>query len=558
MKVAAAVAEILKREGVEFLIGYPVNPIIEAAARADIRTIIVRQERTGLHMADAVGRMTSGRRIGVFAMQHGPGTENAFGGVAQAFAESVPLVVLPGGYPRHLTNVPPNFNAFLNYQHVTKSAEQVTMPGVVPDALRRAFTQAANGRPRPALVEIPSDLFAEDVPEPLRYTPSPRLRTAPDPRDVDEAARLLVEAERPLLYAGQGVHYGRAWPQLRALAELLEAPVTTTIEGKSAFPEDHPLALGCAGRSMPRPVHDFLHRADVIFGIGCSFARTNFGAVIPSGPTIVHATLDPGDVNKDVPADHALIGDAGLTLDALVAAVSDRLGGRPRGRGEAVAGEIAAGREAWLDEWRPRLTAGESPLSPYRVIWDLLHTVDAANTIVTHDAGSPRDQMVPFWVAREPLTYIGWGKTTQLGYGLGLAMGAKLACPDKLCVNVWGDAAIGFTGMDFETAVRERIPILSVLLNNFSMAMELPVMQAATEKFRSTDISGDYAAMARAFGGHGERVTEASEIVPAIRRAVAKTEEGVPALLEFITAQEITFSTFRQPTVTTEPAGARR
>src|SRR5438874_11177646 len=173
MEAAAAVAEILKREGVEFLIGYPVNPIIEASARADIRTIIVRQERAGLHMADAVSRLTSGQRVGVFAMQHGPGTENAFGGVAQAYGESAPIVVLPMGYPRHLTNIPPNFNAFLNFQHVTKSSEQVVLPGVVPDALRRAFTQAKNGRPRPTLVEFPSDLFAEQVAEPLRYQPSP-------------------------------------------------------------------------------------------------------------------------------------------------------------------------------------------------------------------------------------------------------------------------------------------------------------------------------------------------------------------------------------------------
>ena len=144
-----------------------------------------------------------------------------------------------------------------------------------------------------------------------------------------------------------------------------------------------------------------------------------------------------------------------------------------------------------------------------------------------------------------PLTYLGWGKTTQLGYGLGLMMGAKLVAPEKLCVNVWGDAAIGFTGMDFETAVRERIPILSILFNNFSMAMELPVMPVSTEKYRSTDISGNYADMARAFGGYGERITQPGEIIPAIKRAVQKTREGVPALLEFITAKEIEFSLFR-------------
>ena len=544
MKTAAVVAEILKREGVSFLIGYPVNPIIEAAAQADIRTIIVRQERTGLHMADAVSRVTSGKRIGVFAMQHGPGAENAFGGVAQAFGDSVPIVVLPGGYPRRLTNIPPNFNSFLNYRNITKWCEQVTVAEAVPDALRRAFTQVKNGRPRPVLVEIPIDVFQEEVSEPIAYTPAPRTRSGPDPKAVAEVAAALVVAERPVIYAGQGVHYAEAWPQLRQLAELLEAPVTTSLEGKSAFPETHPLSLGSGGRAISRPLFHFLQQADLIFGVGCSFSTTNYGVAMPKGKTIVHSTLDPADLNKDLPASHALIGDAGLTLDALVAEVRDRLKGQPRGRADAVAREIKSLKAEWLAQWMPKLTSADTPLSPYRVIWDLLHTVDVANTIITHDAGSPRDQLSPFWEPTEPLTYIGWGKTTQLGYGLGLAMGAKLAHPDKLCVNVWGDAAIGFTGMDFETAVRERIPILSVLFNNFSMAIELKVMKVATEKYRSTDISGHYADMARAFGGWGERVSEPGEIVPAIKRAIAKTREGVPALLEFLTAKEVEISVF--------------
>src|SRR2546428_11316396 len=173
-----------------------------------------------------------------------------------------------------------------------------------------------------------------------------------------------------------------------------------------------------------------------------------------------------------------------------------------------------------------------------------MRTVDVSRTIITHDAGSPRDQIAPFWEPVTPLSYSGWGKTTQLGTGLGYAMGAKLAAPEKLCVNVWGDAAIGFTGMDFETAVRERIPILSVLLNNFSMAIELKVMKVATEKYRSTDISGIYAEFAKALGGWGERVTQPDDIVPAIRRAIAKTREGTPALLEFITEKAVDFSMY--------------
>jgi thiamine pyrophosphate-dependent acetolactate synthase large subunit-like protein len=296
---------------------------------------------------------------------------------------------------------------------------------------------------------------------------------------------------------------------------------------------------------MPKPVWDFLTNADVIFGIGCSFTTTNYGVSLPKGKRYIHATLDAADLNKNVESELALLGDAALTLDALIPAIRERLGGKARGRADAVAAEIKKGRDAWLEEWMPKLTDNSAPISPYRVIWDLLHTVDGKNTIVTHDAGSPRDQIVPFWTSTEPMSYIGWGKTTQLGYGLGLAMGAKLAKPEKLCINVWGDAAIGFTGMDFETAVRERIPILSILLNNFSMAIELPIMKAATEKYRSTDISGNYADMAKAFGGHGERITDPGEIIPAIKRGIQKTQEGTPVLLEFITQKEISFSTFK-------------
>ncbi|RKU38185.1 hypothetical protein C6495_00515 [Candidatus Poribacteria bacterium] len=544
MKVVDAVAKVLKAEGVEYLFAYPVNPIIEAAAKLDIRPIIVRQERIGLHMADAMSRMTSGQQIGVFCMQSGPGSENAFGGVAQAYGDSAPIVVLPMGYSRGLTQIQPNFNSALNYRHVTKSCEQVTVPEAVPEALRRAFTQARNGRPRPALVEFPSDLFGEEIPDTFDPTPVPTTRYGPDSASIAAAADALLAAECLVIYAGQGVHYAQAWNSLKELAELLAAPVTTSLGGKSAFPEAHPLSLGSGGRAIPKPVHDYLQKSDMALGIGCSFTRTGFGVKIPAGKRVIHATLDPADINKDVPVEIALVGDAGLILEGLVEAVRERSDGASESRTAAVTEDIKAIKAEWLEQWMPKLTSDAVPMTPYRVIWDMLHTVDVANTIITHDAGSPRDQLSPFWQSVTPLSYIGWGKTTQLGYGLGLAMGAKLAKPDKLCINVWGDAAIGFTGMDFETAVRERIPILSVLFNNFSMAIEIPIMPVSTEKYRCTDISGHYADMAKAFGGYGERVETPDQIVPALQRGIQKTQEGVPALLEFITAKEIQISTF--------------
>jgi len=540
MKVGAAIAAILKREGIEILTGYPVNHLIEFAAAVDIRPIIVRQERIGLHMADAISRMTSGRKLGVFCMQHGPGTENAYGGVAQAFGDSIPILVVPQGYQRRMAHVAPNYNAVAQMRGITKSAEPLVLPGEVANVMRRAFSRLRNGRGGPVLVEVPADLWNEELPGPLDYAPIAPTRYGPDREALRAAARMLAEAKRPVLYAGQGVHWARAWSGLRQLAELLGAPVTTSLGGKSAFPEDHPLALGSGGLAVPKTVRHFLDQADVIFGIGCSFTESNFAVAMPKGKKIIHATLDPDHLNKDIAATLGLVGDAGVTLDGLLAELAPMIS-TPRNY-SGTAQEIADMQAAWLAEWKPKLTSQEKPLSPYRVVWDLLHTVDVANTIITHDAGSPRDQLSPFWVTREPLTYIGWGKTTQLGYGLGLAMGAKLVHPDKLCINVWGDAAIGFTGMDFETAVRERIPILSILFNNFSMAIELKVMPISTEKYRSTDISGDYAMMARAFGGYGERITEPSEIVPAIKRGMEQSRNGVPALLEFITGKETAVS----------------
>ncbi|MGH7155211.1 MAG: thiamine pyrophosphate-requiring protein, partial [Acetobacteraceae bacterium] len=462
------------------LCGYPVNHLIEYAAAANIRPVMVRQERIGLHMADAISRMTSGEKIGAFCMQHGPGTENAYGGVAQAYAESVPLLVVPQGFARRIAYIDPNYSAVREMRGVAKSAEPVIVPAEVSNILRRAFTRLRNGRGGPCIVEVPSDIWSEEIGD-LDYTPVVRARTAPDPADVRKAAQMILAAKRPVIYAGTGIHWAKAWPQLRKFAELLGAPVVTSLGGKSSFPENHPLSLGSGGAAVPKPAHHFIAASDLIVGIGCSFTETSFGIKFPKGKKFIQSTLDPNHLAKDVPIVAGLLGDAALTLEALISELSLTIHS-PRDS-SAVEKEIAEVRESFMAEWKPLLNSNEAPISPYRVIWELMAGTDPKNTIITHDAGSPRDQISPFWVSETPLSYIGWGKTTQLGYGLGLAMGAKLAHPDKLCINVWGDAAIGFTGMDFETAVRERIPILSILLNNFAMAIELPIMKTATEKY---------------------------------------------------------------------------
>jgi len=543
MNVAQVIAEVLKREGVDTLFTYPLNPLTESAAAIDIRPIVVRQERVGCAMADAVARVTSGDKVSVFCCQHGPGIENSFGAVAQAFAEGVPLVVVTGGTSRGQHNMKPYFNSAMNLRSVTKNAETVTAPDMVVAAMRRAFNIARNGRPGPTLVEVPSDMWNAEVPGTIEYRPTKRALTAPDPASVDAAAEALLAARMPILYAGQGVHYAKAWPELKQVAELLEAPVTTSLEGKSAFPENHPLSLGSGGRSLPRPVAMHVAESDVIFGIGASFTNTNYGIRFPTQNKVyIQNTVDPHDIDKSMAVDHALVGDAKLALGMLHEALSDRLGGRPRGIARQVAARIQAQKEPWLREWQQHLRSDAKPLSPYRVIHELLQVADVPNTVITHDAGSPRDELSPFWQAISPLSYLGWGKSTQLGYGLGLVMGAKVAHPEKLCINYWGDAAIGMTGMDFETCVRAKIPILSILSNNFAMATEDDDMVLSRQKYGSTDISGNYAEFAKAMGGYGERVTDPDQVLHALVRGIRMTQEGTPVLLEFITMREKVFS----------------
>ena len=286
-----------------------------------------------------------------------------------------------------------------------------------------------------------------------------------------------------------------------------------------------------------QPDHD--PASDVLFGIGTSFTRHNITSVsIPSNKVMIQVTNDPKDINKDYLIDYPIIGDARFVLGQFIDAVKDRLGGTNRAGQGAVVSEIRTARDEWLKEWMPKLASDEVPINPYRVIWELTQTVDPAGAIVTHDSGSPRSQMVAFYRATVPMSYLGWGKSHGLGTGLGLAMGAKLAAPDKLAINWMGDAAFGMVGLDFETAVRSNTPIITLVSNNFGMGGERGPMSVSHEVYRSRDLGGNYADMAKSMGGYGERVESPAEVAPAIQRARRANEDGQAALLEFITCQE--------------------
>jgi acetolactate synthase-1/2/3 large subunit len=537
------IAKILKTEGVEFVTCFPYNPILDAVAAEGIRPIMPRTERVAVGIADGFTRASFGRRNGICLVQAGPGSENQFAGVAQAFADSVPVLLIPCGYDRRLLRRP-QFVALNNYRGITKWVDMTYFADQIPILMRRAFVSLRTGRPGPVMLEIPTDVAFEQFDERLfAYSPVKGWKSAGDPADIKRVATALIAAKNPVIRAGNGILYAHAWDELREFAELLKIPVFTTMQGKSAFPETHPLSLGTGGRTRPKMVMHFLKKADIIFAIGSSCTIESFTTNLPEGKTLIQSTIDEIDIAKDYPVAEAVIGDAKLVLRQLIEEVKNQTA---HGRTDitAVFKEISTIKEAWLKDWMPKLTSEEVPINPYRVIWELNKTADKEKTIVTHESGGPRDQLIPFYEVTTPGGYIGWGKTTTLGGSLGFALGAKLANPNKTVINLMGDASMGMAGLDFETAIREKIPILTVVLNNSKFGGYEKMLPVATERYAIDRVGGDYTGVAKALGFHAETIERPCDILPAIKTGLDMVAKGEPTFIEFITRVDTDFSLY--------------
>ena len=538
-------ASLLKKEGTEWISCFPAQTLIEACSQEGIRPILCRQERAGVNMADAYSRIHNGNKIGVFTMQHGPGAENAFGGVAQAYADNVPMLLIPGGSTERRVGVHPGFDAIPNYQHITKWAGRINTIERIPEMVSQAFTHLRNGRPGPVLLELPGDVAHAEVPADIEeYQPSRSYKSYAANEDVRDIVTALLKAEAPVINAGQGTLYAEATDELIEFAELVNVPVMTTLAGKSAYPEDHHLALGTGGNTGTLMVDRFLQNTDFVLGIGTSFAISNFTAPMPPEATKAQITNTAEDINRDYRVEYGAVGDAKLVLQQLIEEAKSQLGEHGRGDVHGVKEKISIIKEEFMKEWGPRLNSDETPMSPYRVFNEMMKAIDPRNAIVTHDSGYPRNQLVPFWPALIPRSYIGWGKSTQLGYGLGLALGAKVAAPDKLVINVMGDAAFGMSGLDIETASRSGLGTITVVLNNGVMTHYYDHFPHATENWKSNELGGIYSDTAKSLGAHGERIHNPDEIGPAMTRAVEAANSGQPVLLEMITKEEENISTY--------------
>ncbi len=537
--VATAIARILKQEGIEWVSTFPVCRVNNALGREGVPMVMMRDDRYAIALADGFSRATAGERIGVCTVQGGvnaAGIQVAYAGLAQAFEDGSPILCITDGVPAGSTENS-QFDVTTSLKSVSKWYGYIDRPSRVPEFMRRAFTMLRSGRPGPVVLSVPEAAGEYDeTADP--YTPVKGWKTAPDPADVAAAADIVLDAENPLIYAGEGVIYAGASAELKALAELLSAPVITTLKAKGAFPEDHPLFVGVRGDAPA----EYLAKSDVILAVGSSLSPGRFSHAIPdpASKKIIQCNLDELHVNRIYPTAHAVIGDAKFTLDALAAEVSDRTGGDGR-TAPGVESEIEASRDAAYSGYREAMASDDTPINPYRVYGDMMKVLDPYNSFVTHDSGNTRDQLSTIYDTLIPRGFLGWGNVSTLGFSLASTIGAKLAYPDRQCVAVTGDAGVGYMLGNLEVTLRERIGITIAHISNGGFAGYGPGFWGeGHDPYTHVVLGPDDVDMSKVVGQlglHTERVSEPSEVIPALERALAANESGQPAYIEFICSQ---------------------
>jgi acetolactate synthase-1/2/3 large subunit len=531
------IANILKAEGVEFVSTFPTNGVNNALGPAGIPLIMMRDDRYAIAMADAYSRVNNGNKIGVATVMGGvnsAGVQISYGGIAQAYEDGSPILVLADGVPTGQTQNSP-YDPVAALKHVTKWSARIDTPEVTPQFLRRAFTLMRSGRPGPVFLSVPRGMgeYDEDT---RPYIPVKGWRSAPDPSDVTNAANILRNAKKPLIFVGEGVLYANATQELIELAELAQVPVVTTIKGKSAFPETHALSIGARGG----PASKFIEECDVLIAVGASLSPGRFSHGVPNaaGKQIVQIVVDEWDLNKMSPTDHAVVGDAKLSL----AAINDDLRANPDHQHDPfLLTDVAAAKAAFDAEYGAHLTSTETPINPYRVYGGLQNVLDPQNSFVTHESGNTRDQLTTTYKTTIPRGFLGWGNVSTLGFSFGAVIAAKLAFPDRQCIAVSGDAGIGYMLGNLEVAVRYKLGITVIHIANNGFSGYGPGFWGAGHDPYTHEITDtnqiNMARTAAELGYYSERVDDPAEVESALERALAQNAKGKPAYLEFIASQ---------------------
>ncbi|MBW1817522.1 MAG: biosynthetic-type acetolactate synthase large subunit [Deltaproteobacteria bacterium] len=537
---AQILMKVLAEEGVETVFGFPGGAVIDIyheLVKTDIQHVLVRHEQGAVHAADGYARAAG--KVGVCLVTSGPGATNTVSGIASAFMDSVPVVVITGQVPTHLIGN----DAFQEVDIVgitrscTKHNYLVTNVDELSKTLREAFHIARTGRPGPVLVDLPKDVMAAKTaynpPEPVRIK-SYRPNYEPNCKQLPRAIELIKGAERPLVFSGGGVILSRASEELRRLAEAIDSPVTSTLMGLGAFPASDPRWLGMIGMHGTYRANMASAECDLLIAVGVRFDDRVTGRTEAFAPKakIVHIDIDPTSIRKTIPVTIPIVGDCRITLEKLnhLLAPEDLRSMRERRREwfERIAGWKAAGKLAYEQK---------ETIKPQYVV-ETLYSLTQGEAIITTEVGQNQMWAAQYYHFDRPNSFITSGGLGCMGFGLPAAIGAQTACPDRLVVDIAGDGSIQMNIQEMATAMQHGLPVKVVVLNNGYLGMvrqweELFYDQcyACTEMTHSPD----FVKLAEAYGAVGLRATRPEEVRPVLEKGLAVNK---PVIMDFQVERE--------------------
>ncbi|MBN2247788.1 MAG: biosynthetic-type acetolactate synthase large subunit [Coriobacteriia bacterium] len=527
MTGAQAIVRSLQEEGVEVVFGYPggvVLPLFDALYEAEgIRVILTRHEQGATHAADAYARVTG--KPGVVIVTSGPGAANTVTGIANAYMDSVPLVVITGQVATHVLGT----DAFQETDitgitiPITKHNYLVDDARDIPEVMAEAFHIAGTGRPGPVLIDLPVDISRGEVafsyPERVNL-PGYKPTVKGHAKQIHQAASLIAKARKPLLYAGGGVLSSDGAKELKELAELMQLPVVATLMGKGAFPEDHHLFVGMPGMHGGKYTNYAITETDLLLGIGVRFDDRVTGklATFATKAKIVHVDVDPAEIGKNRSVDVPIVGDAKSVLAAIVAELR-KMGAEPK-------------TDAWMrviDDWRGRFPfhyhTSESAIMPQQVVERVRELTKGKPTVFTTEVGQNQMWACQYLRITEPRTWVSSGGLGTMGFGLPAAIGAQLGRPDHMVIDIAGDGSIQMNSQELATAAINKLPVKVIILNNGYLGMVRQWQELFYERRYSSSTlpqdCPDFVKLAEAYGCFGIRATTPAELDDALVAAFA-------------------------------------
>lgn len=524
MTGAQALVEALKREKVEAVFGLPGGanlPIYDAMFDAELRHILVRHEQCAAHMADGYGRVS--RKPGVCMGTSGPGATNLVTGIATAHADSSPVVAITGQVPKNMIGR----DAFQETDimgivtPITKYAFQPWSAAEVPSVIKKAFHIAGTGRPGAVLVDVPKDVQNEKAE--IMFSENVKMRKSiavphPDTSKVEQAADILLKAERPIIMAGGGVIISGAFQELQALAELLVCPVVTTFKGKGSFSETHPLSLGPIGMHGHTEANKLILEIDCLLAVGARFSDRSVGRWDEFNPAkIIHIDIDPAEIGKNKPADVGIVGDVKEALRMLVKALEKR---------------IVQKKDAdypWMKHvneikgfYRSKPLPAPREITGPRLLKKMRELIPA-DSIITTEVGQHQMWASLHFDVIKPGTFFTSTGLGTMGWGLPAAVGAKVASPNVPVIDIAGDGSFQMTENSLATSVTEKIPIIAVIFNNNMLGMVAQWQRLFyNRKYIGVEMSGipNFVKVAEAYGAQGFRVQSMDEFAEAMKNAL--------------------------------------